>query len=360
MAFSGAIYTGFWTNWDAGRVLGKTLTVEYQTGAYLVAALAIYVRIVGARMWDIIRFILFRRLSSSRPEDGLYHQHQAALRNIEGNVQILKSCFDLWSAWRGKAESTVRRTAYIATPAVLNFVGFAIASIFASRITNVRSGSEVLLAYQQDKCGPSVFYTSESGTDDGWLDIETTNRAIESVAAALSEQCYNVPDQRRTHCPIFGRYLVPTTMSRDVACPFDNELCGPSGTVKFSSGMVDSLTHLGMNSEPQHRIMFQVETTCAVLNTTSRIREGPLDALGFSAPERFDTAFLNNSWFSVLDLGQSGFLPMNGTYAIPHISLHNKKFRFSNMSTIVGNLGAMYEPLYRIGYVQLSLLADRS
>ncbi|EKG10119.1 hypothetical protein MPH_12719 [Macrophomina phaseolina MS6] len=75
------IYTGFWTNWSRGPVLGATITTPRQSGTIFIAILALFVSIVGTHFWNITCFCLHYILSSSKSQDALYHQRQATLRN---------------------------------------------------------------------------------------------------------------------------------------------------------------------------------------------------------------------------------------------------------------------------------------
>ncbi|KAG8624986.1 hypothetical protein KVT40_006737 [Elsinoe batatas] len=321
MASPGTVHTGLWTNWEAGPVIGRTLTVDYQTGAYIVAALAIFVRIVGARMWDVIRFILFRLSSSPQPEDGLYHQQQAALRNVEGNSQILIVLLDLWLAWRKKIDLAIRRTSRISIPAIINYIAFAAAGIFVSRVTNARPGSEVLLTRSNTGCGYMDFFAAKDlGTPSmaQRLHMFSAYRSIESQAYALSEQCYSGSEPiPSTACPVFGRNLVPWKLITGVDCPFGAELCDGADTVKLTSGRIDSLHHMGINSEPEHTAYLEIESTCSILNITSRLKEGTLSSIRSSTADAKNIGYMNDWYFSSIDLGPSTLIPMNSTYAIP-------------------------------------------
>ncbi|KAF2224423.1 hypothetical protein BDZ85DRAFT_318354 [Elsinoe ampelina] len=321
MASTGSVYTGLWTNWEAGPVIGRTLTVDYQTGAYIVAALAIFVRIVGGRMWDVIRFIIFRQSSSPQPEDGLYHQQQAALRNIEGNSQILIVLFDLWLAWRKKVDSVIRRTSRVSIPAIINYIAFAAAGVFVSRVTNARPGSEVLLTRSGTACGYMDFFAAKDlGTPSmaQRLHMFSAYRSIESQAYALSEQCYIGSEPvRSTACPVFGRNLVPWKLTTGVDCPFGAELCDGADTVKLTSGRIDSVHHMGINSESEHTAYLEIESTCSALNITSRLDEGTLSSIRLSTADAKKIGYMNDWYFSSVNLGPSTLIPMNSTYAIP-------------------------------------------
>ena len=80
MDTSEQVYTGFWTNWEQGRVVGSTLTLR--NGAYLVAFLALFVRIVGSHFWRLLCYAIFHYMPSRMDElDRSTTQQKAILRN---------------------------------------------------------------------------------------------------------------------------------------------------------------------------------------------------------------------------------------------------------------------------------------
>lgn len=52
MATTENVYTGFWINRTDGRIAGATLTLGSTNGVYLIAFLAIVVRIAGGHFWQ--------------------------------------------------------------------------------------------------------------------------------------------------------------------------------------------------------------------------------------------------------------------------------------------------------------------
>jgi hypothetical protein len=45
MSLPQTIYTGVWTNWSKGAVVGSTITLSNRNGAVLIAALAIFIQV---------------------------------------------------------------------------------------------------------------------------------------------------------------------------------------------------------------------------------------------------------------------------------------------------------------------------
>lgn len=63
---SSEIYTGLWTNWAHGKVLGATITVPSNTGIILTAILAIFVQLVGGHIWHVASYFLHRIRDTDR------------------------------------------------------------------------------------------------------------------------------------------------------------------------------------------------------------------------------------------------------------------------------------------------------
>jgi len=111
-------YTGFWINWDKGRVLGSTLTLTSRNGAIFLAFLVIFVGFVAAQSWKTARFLahhhrLCRQLSvaegnakepppgvTRNPQNGLFYQQQLVLRNEASDQAAAWTFFSLARVWR--------------------------------------------------------------------------------------------------------------------------------------------------------------------------------------------------------------------------------------------------------------------
>src|ERR1700760_4402597 len=89
------VYLGFWTNWSRGVILGRTLTLSRENGAYLSSFITILVTFTGTATWKIIRFLLHRYLSSPNGADAIHHQRQAILRNSESSLSSFWKLLEL-------------------------------------------------------------------------------------------------------------------------------------------------------------------------------------------------------------------------------------------------------------------------
>ncbi|KAL9615740.1 MAG: hypothetical protein Q9160_009297 [Pyrenula sp. 1 TL-2023] len=111
-----------------------TLTLTHRNGGLLTAFLALFVTIVARSTWRSFCYLTHIKLSDNNvPQDAVYHQRQAILRNSDDSAAGLKSLVQLAWTWRGKSEELwVRLIPAISVNAVL-IAGFYVASIFSSR-----------------------------------------------------------------------------------------------------------------------------------------------------------------------------------------------------------------------------------
>lgn len=77
------VYLGAWTNWQRGRVLGATLTLESRYGLLLLSFTATFVGFVASRFWRIATLVLHRIYSTPEPRDALHHQRQVGMSERE-------------------------------------------------------------------------------------------------------------------------------------------------------------------------------------------------------------------------------------------------------------------------------------
>ena len=156
------VFLGSWTNYTDGSILGATLTLTSRSGAFLVAFLAIYVRVAGGHFWDLFCRVAFHLNATDKPKDGLHHQHQAILRNNNSEPLALWQFLRTGWEWRGNGtKRPISRSSGFAIAAIVNFALFTTAGIFSSRVTSTRS--EVLL--RSSTCG-LVDTQSDAGSAD--------------------------------------------------------------------------------------------------------------------------------------------------------------------------------------------------
>lgn len=86
------VYTGIWTNWSRGKIMGATLTLNRQDADLLIAFSAFFIAFISTRTWRILCFCFHRSFSTSSPQDIVYHQRQVILRNSnspENSIYLL-------------------------------------------------------------------------------------------------------------------------------------------------------------------------------------------------------------------------------------------------------------------------------
>ncbi|KAF1839011.1 hypothetical protein BDW02DRAFT_515336 [Decorospora gaudefroyi] len=256
---------GFWTNWSNGPIQGATVTLTRQHGGFLIAFLAIFIGMVGKSFWRLGCFALHRYFSSPEPQDGLYHQRQAILRNSDtaqdGAWRLLISML----AWRSgrRARRPILRLLPIVVAAFTISAAFGVASIFSSKVTS-ESLNEVLL----------------TGTRCGSYSIEKANSVYKQLTLLLpagaekaikflnyGAQCYT-NDLHTDGCNLYTKPRLPLTSTRGVPCPFGDNICKlDNDNLMMDTGMLDSLEHLGINTAPETRFQLRFVYTCAPLKT---------------------------------------------------------------------------------------------
>jgi hypothetical protein len=145
-----------------------------QSGSLLISFTAFFVTIVAARFWSTACLILHRGFSTAKPEDALYHQRQAILRNSSSSASGLFSLIQLSLAWRNLAQRRFIRTIPSIIFAAVCLLLFALASGFSSSISTA-IGDEVLV----------------DGTNCGLINwVNLTTDEVNQVAKALASRCY--------------------------------------------------------------------------------------------------------------------------------------------------------------------------
>ncbi|KAF2837290.1 hypothetical protein M501DRAFT_197728 [Patellaria atrata CBS 101060] len=281
MADANHAFTGAWVNWSKGGTLGSTVTISATHGSFLVAFLALFVRWSGAHLWGIICYILHQFRSTPEPRDGLYHQHQAVLRNAVSDSSALWYFSSTAFRWNGNTQGTLRRSLPLIVITISHMAIFAICGIFSSRVTT--AGEEMLV--NSEHCGfiqGTTFRADNNYTAREWelLDaIYVSAHWSTQKTASYARQCYAQEHTDRTSlCNELAVPRIESNVYTSEPCPFQGrEVCNGSA-IKIDSGWINSDTHLGINAPPKNRIQMKKVTTCAVI----------------PAEEKYSTLFLTN------------------------------------------------------------------
>lgn len=256
------VHLGFWTNWSHGRITGATLTLSHLNGAFLTAFLAIFVTIVGTSFWRVACFTIHQFFSTSTPQDGLYHQRQAVLRNAANQTTGLESLIRIFSAWRRKANGPYKRIFPLLGFALMSMAAFAAAGIFSSKIGQM--GNEVLIS--SPSCG---VMNSPNGPDPG--KVETISKPFGTRQltsyANYAQRCYSETSSTFGNCGPFVKSKLPSTIIQNASCPFDEALCRRQDSNIKIETHVDSHSDLGLNAPPELRYTTKIVTHCAPLVT---------------------------------------------------------------------------------------------
>lgn len=264
------VYTGFWTNRASGQIKGSTLTLSAEYSAFLIAFVALFVKFVGGQLWSTLTFLSSIKRSSPRPEDGLYHQQQAVLRNTSQPTVFVWDMLKLSWFWKDTAtKSRARTLGFIASS--LAYIGaFAVAGIFSSKVAS--NNSEVMLV-PVENCGAwhyPYWLAYDNTTFFSDYNIQrishwaNTNELARQTHVYVS-QCFNSSgDHSPNACLPYGSSPLAWTTTLNTTCPFDDDMCIAPG-ISFDSGFLSTRTHLGINT--RDHIEYRRVLTCAPITT---------------------------------------------------------------------------------------------
>ncbi|KAK3683339.1 hypothetical protein B0T22DRAFT_245517 [Podospora appendiculata] len=303
-----AVYTGIWTDWSYGKALGATLTLGRSDANLLIAFVAFFLTVVTSRLWAIACFVFHSCLSSRGPRDTVHHQRQAVLRNNSGPVSTAWTLVQLGWAWR-KSEKTTRKVVPLLACSVLLAVGFTVAAGFSSRIGR---NSEVLLA--SGNCRNVGAISNETVQFDYYMPWVAKQIAS---AATYAQQCYSAGSSVARNCrnTNFVQPQLPMSMNTTAGCPFDAQLCATNNSnLILDTGLLDSHTHLGINSPPESRFQLRTVLHCAPLVT-----EGHKQPFTSFHDQLFTSYFYDTQQGVAGDVEPIvfGAAPYNGSYTDP-------------------------------------------
>jgi hypothetical protein len=251
---------------EKGKVVGRTLTLPSNNALFLSVFLTLFVRFTGSRLWKIVAFFIHQVRSSSKFEDGLYHQHQAILRNTDSDVGALFALIKLGWGWRKKTNGVFRRSSVLIIIALLHSGLLLAAALFSKEIATA-SGNQVLLAGNALDCGfvapPNVVQPSLEDMKlmgkSATLTLRLLQNSFDHVRA-----CYRGKRMSSVGCDFYTRpFLTSTKMAYN--CPFTEEVCGDSEWIQYDSGFIESDHDLGINAALEDQIRIRKWTSCGVI-----------------------------------------------------------------------------------------------
>lgn len=253
--------------------MGATLTLKRSDADFLIAFTAFFIAFVSTRTWRVLCFCYHGSFSTSSPQDAVYHQRQAILRNSSSPENGM---YLLWKLiFTGHHLRRSSRTLFSALTAVACIAIFTLAGGFSSRIST-SMGNEVLI--QSANCGTAV-PPSTAVDADTLMAFQPYMASKVMDAANHAQQCYL--NNYGPDCSLFVTPRLRSKQNFNASCPFSEEICrSQSGNIRLDSGFVDSHEHFGMNSPPDQRIRWRQVVHCA-----------PLVTAGFTSQENSSQAF---------------------------------------------------------------------
>lgn len=257
-------YVGVWVDWSKGPLFGSTLTLPSRGGFLLTAAIAMFVQLTGTHFWGIVKFALHQMRSNQQPNDALFYQQQAILRNSSPG-DTLWQLIKVSTAWHSK--SLWRSVLLMLTPA-LHLVGFVLAGISSSNV--VITNPEVLV--RGSSCGlwplqlnltkhVQVNYNEQVDFNNNYL-----TKAILSARDVKSCITSNTTklDTHEHECGV-STGKIKWQVDRAAPCPFAPKMCvgSPTGALQLDSGRLDSNSDFGINAPLQSRVTYQKIVSCA-------------------------------------------------------------------------------------------------
>ncbi|KAI1734566.1 hypothetical protein F4680DRAFT_453841 [Xylaria scruposa] len=256
------IRLGMWTNWSRGQIMGSTLTLERRDADLLIAFIGFLIAFFATRAWRILCFGFHRYYSTSLPQDAVYHQMQAILRNScspEDGINLLFRLF--WETRHSKGRLRPLSTATVATCCL---TAFTVAGGFSSRIST-GIGDEVLV--KSNNCG-YPFLTSIFDDPEKHFAGLPYRAGLINNAANYALQCYLSNNSVGLDCNRYIRKHIAGTVDMEAPCPFDNHMCrNESLNIRLDSGYIDSHKDLGVNSPVDQRILWRNVLQCGPLTT---------------------------------------------------------------------------------------------
>lgn len=284
------IRVGTWNDWSRGRILGATLTLSRQDGTLLIAFLAFFIGIVGNRFWRILCVIMHFAYSTDALSDGLHHQRQILLRNVqtpEAGVFVLVS---LIRSWRHNSTRVLQRLLPILILALVCLGVSVAAGGFSSRVATLLSSEAVLDGSQ---CG----YLDISSAADNLTALVKYQVpvAVRDVISADSyaRNCYTGSSAHSSlNCDTWIRkHVKAPIVDPNAGCPFKKGICqAEDSNLLIDTGYLDSNEDFGRNTPREQSFQYRRVIQCAPLQA-----QGYTSQINTSRQESFTRYHYGNS-----------------------------------------------------------------
>lgn len=313
-----AIYEGVWYNHDSGKLV---LTLDEAAAGFLSAAIVIFVNLVAASTWPILRYLLYLvRHTQSTPKDVFHHQRQIMLRNISSytaaTIQLVLMAIG-WRKYNIRAGS--RSIVYLVVCLAIS-VAWLVCGLYAPYIYT-RTGSDVLLA-PSPNCGGIASAIDIDPTDPAnrriFNKVQSNTFTTMNEADIYTQRCYGDVENNAS-CLKYPAQNLPFDLSKDVPCPFGSNgsacLTENSTVVTMDTGYLDSNHMFGINAKESDSVQYRRKTTCAPVISSPFVTF--FNTSGTPAGASFNDALLERFWFGPFS-GQNYTIEYNTIqYSLP-------------------------------------------
>lgn len=231
---SASIFVGSWVNHSHSVLVGATITLKTREAGFLLALLVVVVGAAGRSFWTITSYIIHQLQSKETPQDALFYQQQAILKNSETALGTAWKFAQVSFSWRKYERSSwwqiwKCRTFWFILIALVVAASFGVASIFSSQVTK-SVVPEFLI--QSPDCG---FWEFSLAHNNQWQ-LKTLNGSI--TAAAYVRECYGNNETTTPQCSSYKTSQIPWTSNENASCPFAAGTCllGPTTAYQMDAG----------------------------------------------------------------------------------------------------------------------------
>lgn len=265
------IYTGRWTDWTYGSIMGDNWTLQSGNATYLISFIATFDVWVGSAAWDLVAFVLHQLMTIKEPRNGAAHQTQVALRNSSTPLTFIRNAIFIGWAWRKHSWSITLRTWALAIAPVVLAILFVAAGIASSQIASIEN---VLL--EGGDCGlvnpdiasqlDTIQIRQSQAYQDGMRMSLSNSYAQECYPNPLISQESRVNNSDISDLTCQGYATVALNYTTSIAdCPLNQACATPA--LSLDTGYLDSHLDFGLNQPQENRVSFRKVTTCAPLKT---------------------------------------------------------------------------------------------
>lgn len=178
------VLRGPWTDLAQGSIMGKTITTDTRTGAFVIALLAILSGLAAAHLWHLVAFTIHQVRADGRPKHVLIRQQQAMLRTLPSPGSLIADSMKLMWTWgpKHRAPQVVAQTLMLVALALVAVAITWASSIFSSYVV---STANLHVLVSSPHCG-AINLTFDTYTNIGLVYLAE----VVTVAEPFAEDCF--------------------------------------------------------------------------------------------------------------------------------------------------------------------------